>query len=74
LQKRRRTKHIRHVHLNEMDGRHPGTGTYDFGLVLRTLREVGYTGWVSLEVFQFQPSGEVIAKETMALLRRMTGK
>jgi D-psicose/D-tagatose/L-ribulose 3-epimerase len=71
---RKYAKHIRHVHLNEMDGRHPGTGTYDFGLVLRTLREVGYTGWVSLEVFQFQPSGEVIAKETMALLRRMTGK
>jgi D-psicose/D-tagatose/L-ribulose 3-epimerase len=70
---RKYAKHIRHVHLNEMDGRHPGTGRYDFGLVLRTLREVGYTGWVSLEVFQFQPSGEVIAKETMALLRRMTG-
>ena len=52
---RKYAKHIRHVHLNEMDGRHPGTGRYDFGLVLRTLREVGYTGWVSLEVFRSSP-------------------
>jgi D-psicose/D-tagatose/L-ribulose 3-epimerase len=71
---RKYAKHIRHVHLNEMDGRHPGTGTYDFGLVLRTLREVRYSGWISLEVFQFQPSGEVVAEETMALLRRLTDK
>jgi sugar phosphate isomerase/epimerase len=69
---RRYVRHIRHVHLNEMDGRQPGTGEYDFALVLRTLREVAYAGWISLEVFQFQPSGEVIAKETMALLRRIT--
>lgn len=70
---RKYARHIRHVHLNEMDGRHPGTGTYDFARVLKALHDVGYTGWISLEVFQFQPSGEVIAKETMALLRRITG-
>jgi sugar phosphate isomerase/epimerase len=55
-----------------MDGRHPGTGKYDFELVLNTLRDIRYTGWISLEVFQFEPSGQVVAKETMALLRRIT--
>jgi sugar phosphate isomerase/epimerase len=69
---RQYAKHIRHVHLNEMDGRHPGTGKYDFELVLNTLRDIRYTGWISLEVFQFEPSGQVVAKETMALLRRIT--
>jgi D-psicose/D-tagatose/L-ribulose 3-epimerase len=68
---RRYAPYIRHVHVNEMDGRHPGTGVYDFGLVLRTLRETGYAGWVSLEVFQFKPSGEVVARESAALLRRL---
>jgi len=29
---------IRHVHVNEMDGRHPGTGSYDFKPVLGVLR------------------------------------
>lgn len=64
-------KYIRHVHINELDGRHPGTGNYDFTLVLKTLRDAGYGGWISLEVFQFQPSGEAIASEVMALLRRI---
>jgi sugar phosphate isomerase/epimerase len=68
---RKHARFIRHVHVNEMDGRHPGTGSYDFGLVLRTLREVGYTGWVSLEVFQFKPSGEQIARESATLLRKL---
>ena len=63
-------RYIRHVHVNEMDGRHPGTGSYDFGLVLRTLRELRYPGWIALEVFQFKPSGEQIARESATLLRR----
>jgi len=62
---------IRHVHLNEMDGRHPGTGKFDFARVMRALKETGYSGWVSLEVFQFQPSGEVIARETMDFLQNL---
>src|SRR5256885_10017710 len=33
---------IRHVHVNEMDGGHPGTGFYDFRPVLHTLRRRGY--------------------------------
>lgn len=68
---RRYARHIRHVHVNEMDGRHPGAGGYDFALVLRTLRELGYRGWVSVEVFHFEPSGEVIAREAEQYLRRI---
>ena len=68
---RRYASHIRHVHLNELNGRHPGTGNYNFGLVLNTLREIGYNGWVSLEVFQFKPTGEAIAQETMDVLKRL---
>lgn len=47
-------RHIRHIHLNEMDGRHPGAGDSDFAAVLRALREVSYRGWVSVEVFDYQ--------------------
>jgi hypothetical protein len=46
-------------------------GRYDFALVLRTLREIGYQGWVSVEVFHFEPSGEVIAREAAAVRRRI---
>ena len=68
---RRHIREIRHIHVNEMDGRHPGTGSYDFARLLRALRTSGYGGWISLEVFQFKPSGETIARETMAVLRRI---
>lgn len=68
---RRYAPYIRHVHVNEMDGRHPGTGNYDFGLLLRTLREIRYAGWISLEVFQFKPTGEQVARESAQFLRRL---
>ena len=50
---------IRHIHVNEMDGRHPGTGSYDFKPVLKCCAAAGMRGWISLEVFDFAPgSGE----------------
>lgn len=53
---------IRHVHLNEMDGRRPGAGNFPFPLALRTLRELAYGGWYSVEVFDFKPDGETVAR------------
>lgn len=60
---------IRHVHLNEMDGRHPGTGTYDFKPVLQVLGKRGYQGWLSVEVFDFSPGADRIAEDTMRYLQ-----
>jgi sugar phosphate isomerase/epimerase len=56
---------IRHVHLNEMDGKHPGTGSYDFKPVLEVLARRGYTGWLSLEAFDFTPGADAIATESL---------
>jgi sugar phosphate isomerase/epimerase len=56
---------IRHVHINEMDGRHPGTGGYDFKPVLEVLKRRGYQGWVSLEAFDFTPGAEKIAADSL---------
>jgi len=61
---------IRHVHVNEMDGRHPGTGNYDFGVLLRKLSELNYKGWVSLEVFDFQPNAASIARASLDYLKK----
>jgi sugar phosphate isomerase/epimerase len=61
---------IRHVHLNEMDGRRPGTGLYDFPSLFRALEEHQYGGWLSLEVFDFRPSGDVVAAEALEYLQR----
>ena len=61
---------IRHVHVNEMDGRYPGTGSYDFAALLRKLTELDYRGWVSLEVFDFKPSAGEIASASLHYLQQ----
>lgn len=62
---------IRHVHLNEMDGRRPGTGDYPFARLLAALRRCGYQGWLSVEVFDFAPSGETVARQSLEYLRKL---
>ena len=59
---------IRHVHVNEMDGRHPGTGAYDFKPVLRVLARGGFSGWISLEAFDFTPGPEKVAQDSLRYL------
>jgi len=61
----RHFEHIRHVHVNELDGRYCGAGDYDFKPVLEALGRRGYTGWISLEVFDFTPAAERIAEESL---------
>jgi D-psicose/D-tagatose/L-ribulose 3-epimerase len=56
---------IRHVHVNELDGRHCGAGDYDFKPVLDVLRRRNYAGWVSLEAFDFTPGAERLATESL---------
>lgn len=53
-------RHIAHVHVNEIDGREPGTGDYNFAVLLEALAELEYRGWISLEVFDFSSGAEAI--------------
>ena len=62
-------KYIAHVHVNEMDGREPGTGNYDFGEILSTLWELKYQGWVSLEAFDFSRGADIIAGSALQHLK-----
>jgi sugar phosphate isomerase/epimerase len=59
---------IRHVHVNELDGRYPGSGSYDFKPVFDVLRRRGYPGWISAEVFDFTPGPETIARDSLRYL------
>ncbi len=65
---------IRHVHVNEMDGRQPGSGSYDFGPVLEVLNRRGYTGWVSLEVFDVAGDAVEIAAGSLQYLESVAGR
>ncbi|MCS7026222.1 MAG: sugar phosphate isomerase/epimerase [Bryobacteraceae bacterium] len=65
---------IRHVHVNERDGKHCGQGDYDFKPLLAVLMRRGYRGWVSLEAFDFSFGGERIATESLRYLEAEIAK
>ena len=66
---------IRHIHVNEIDGTYPRpSGGHNFKPVLQTLKDRRYSGWVSMEVFDFSPGAEKIISEAGAYLREEIGK
>jgi D-psicose/D-tagatose/L-ribulose 3-epimerase len=66
---RKYAPYIRHVHVNELDGREPGAGDYDFASLLGALEEVNYAGWVSVEAFDFSRDAHEVAARAMDTLR-----
>ena len=43
--------YLKHVHISENDRGTPGSGQVHWQEVFRTLREVGYDGWLTIEAF-----------------------
>jgi sugar phosphate isomerase/epimerase len=60
---------IAHVHANDANRRGPGFGNTEFRPVLATLKEVGYDGYVSVEVFDYTPDPQTIARESLHYLK-----
>jgi sugar phosphate isomerase/epimerase len=59
-----------YVHANDANMKGPGFGDVDFRPIAAALREVGYDGTVSVEVFKFDEGPEVIATRSLEYLRR----
>ena len=62
-------EHLMHVHVNDANKRGPGFGDTDFVAVLRTLRQLRYERYLSVEVFDFAPDPRTIAAGSLAYLR-----
>ncbi len=60
-----------YFHANDRNLKGPGFGDVDFGPIAEALREVGYGGYVSVEVFQFEEGPEQIATRSLEYLRRV---
>jgi sugar phosphate isomerase/epimerase len=67
---RRHAHHTVHFHANDPNRRGPGMGDVDFLPIFQTLRDVGYDGWISVEVFDYAPGIERLASESLQYMQR----
>ncbi len=67
--------HIRHVHLEDIapsrEHRHliPGHGAIDFRSTLRALKEIGYKGWITIELYPYVDDPDAAAREAFAVIK-----
>lgn len=71
---RRLAPHIRHVHLEDIapsrEHQHlvPGRGAIDFAAVLGALRDIGYDGWITVELYPYEAQAREVAEEAFRYL------
>jgi len=58
-----------HFHANDVNHRGPGQGPTDLNAVGRTLKEINYEGWVSVEPFDYHPTPEDCARISLENLK-----
>ena len=60
-----------YVHANDKNLKGPGFGEVDFKPIAAALKQVGYKGYVSVEVFTFEEGPEAIATKSIAYLKKV---
>ena len=61
--------YVAHVQANDANLGYPGSGEIDFVPIFRALHDADYDGFVSVEVFDFTPGPETIARKSIEYMR-----
>ncbi|MGV3771689.1 MAG: sugar phosphate isomerase/epimerase family protein [Verrucomicrobiales bacterium] len=59
-----------YFHANDANLKGPGFGSTDFVPIARALKQIGYSGFVSVEVFNFDEGPHAIAERSLAYLKK----
>ncbi|MFN9721499.1 MAG: sugar phosphate isomerase/epimerase family protein [Planctomycetota bacterium] len=65
----RHKKFTKHFHVNDSNLLGPGMGETDFHPIFEALIRAQYTGWVSVEVFDYQPGSQHIATTSLRYMK-----
>lgn len=60
-----------HFHVNDTNLLGPGMGETDYHPIFKALLDVAYDGWISVEVFDYSPGAEKIAKKSLDYMRQV---
>src|SRR5262249_37388765 len=71
---RRHVDAMYHFHANDVNLRGPGFGQTDFVPIFQALKDVGYRGWISVEVFDYRPHPETIAGGSIRYMRECAAR
>jgi sugar phosphate isomerase/epimerase len=68
-------KHIRHFHLEDIAATRvhhhlvPGEGAIDFAATFRAIRQIGYDGWVTIELYPYVDDPDAAARTALERVR-----
>jgi sugar phosphate isomerase/epimerase len=66
--------HFAHFHANDRNLKGPGFGDVDFVPIAEELKSVGYQGYVSVEVFNFDEGADAIATRSLRYMQKAFGQ
>jgi len=63
-------EHAIYFHMNDPNLLGPGFGDLNFAAIMEAMRDIGYKGWASVEVFDCTPGIEALAEKSLAHMQQ----